>query len=362
MFENRGEGQAIVVGSCQRFFDLHSGGDEIGGDVDFIMAQDAGSGEEIGEFAASAGTDVRLCDWRAGAGAGGSVVIWRMRACDGRFEVSDVDAMRRVIVGVGIAKLFNKGDGGTGFDVGTRDVIRSDNAIFSAGLDSHVTDCHAFFDGHGVDTSTTEFHGAVGGAIDADFTDNAEDDVFRHEIVGECAIEDEAHGGRDFEEDFAGAEDEAGVGVTDASGELTEGARGASVGVCAEEDFTGARVTFFRKSDVTDAFVVGRSGVVEVLDTVLLTEGAENFDVAAADFVLGENIVVGDDDNFVNVEDLGVGAKFTFEDTDGTRATDVVRHEDIHGYPDIVAWGDSSLARVAGKDFFSDGHSHACAR
>ena len=47
--------------------------------------------------------------------------------------------------------------------------------------------------------------------------------------------------------------------------------------------------------------------------------------------------MVGDDDDFLAVPDLGVLAEVLLEDADGAGAADVVRHEDVDIDPDIVA-------------------------
>ena len=186
-------------------------------------------------------------------------------------------------------------------------------------------------------------------------------------------MEGELHGGRDFEPGFAGAQGEGGVGVADAGGEHAEGAGGAGVGVGAEHDFAGADVAFFREGFVADALVVGLGGVevgvglagvhgdelgiVVPGDVLLLDEVAEDLDVAVAFFVGGEDVVVGDDDDFVFVPDLGVAAELFVEDADGAGAADVVGHEDVDVDPDVVAGGDVGFAGVFGEDFFGEGHA-----
>ena len=92
----------------------------------------------------------------------------------------------------------------------------------------------------------------------ADVADDREDQVLGHQVRRHLAVEDEAHGRRHLEPQLAGAQDEAGVGVADAGGELAERAGGAGVAVGAEQDLAGPGVAFFGQGDVADALVLGR--------------------------------------------------------------------------------------------------------
>ena len=66
----------------------------------------------------------------------------------------------------------------------------------------------------------------------------------------------------------------------------------------------------------------------------------------------GENVVVGNDDDFIFVPDFGVLAELAFEYADGSRPADVVRHEHVGVDPDIIAGLDFGLARRRGRGFF----------
>ena len=54
--------------------------------------------------------------------------------------------------------------------------------------------------------------------------------------------------------------------------------------------------------------------------------------------------MVGDDDDLVFVPDLGGLAELAFEDADGARAANVVRHKHVGAHPDVVARLDCRLA------------------
>src|SRR6185503_12895817 len=105
-------------------------------------------------------------------------------------------------------------------DVGEGFVIHVADAVFAAGLDGHVGQGHAVFEGEGGDAVACEVHGAVGGAVDADLADDGQDQVLGGEVGGDLASEGELHGGRDLEPELSGAQDEAGIRVADAGGEL----------------------------------------------------------------------------------------------------------------------------------------------
>jgi len=66
--------------------------------------------------------------------------------------------------------------------------------------------------------------------------------------------------------------------------------------------------------------------------------------------------VVGDDDDFVFVPDLGGLAELAFEDADGARPANVMRHEHIGIHPDVVAGLHARLAGGAGENFLRQSH------
>src|SRR6185503_9962069 len=107
-------------------------------------------------------------------------------------------------------------------DVGEGFVIHVAYAVFAAGLDGHVGQGHAVFEGEAGDAIPREVHGAVGGPIHADLADDGQDQVLGGEVGGDFAPEGEFHGGGDLEPELAGAQDKARIGVADAGGELAE--------------------------------------------------------------------------------------------------------------------------------------------
>ena len=66
--------------------------------------------------------------------------------------------------------------------------------------------------------------------------------------------------------------------------------------------------------------------------------------------------MVGDDDDFVAIPDLGGLAEFALEDADGAGAADVVGEKDVGLDPHIFAGFHMALAAGAGEQFFGQRH------
>ena len=74
-----------------------------------------------------------------------------------------------------------------------------------------------------------KLHRLVCAPSDANLADNLQDQVLGRQVRRHLPLEHEPQRRRDFHEELARAEDEAGVGVADAGGELAKGARVAGV-------------------------------------------------------------------------------------------------------------------------------------
>ena len=96
--------------------------------------------------------------------------------------------------------------------------------------------------------------------------------------------------------------------------------------------------------------------VVKIRQPLLLHEIAEDVHVAVRLRVRGEDVMVGDDDDPVFVPDLGVLAELAFEDADGARPANVVRHEHVGVHPDVVTGLHARLAGGAGENLFRQSH------
>src|SRR5260221_10237216 len=68
--------------------------------------------------------------------------------------------------------------------------------------------------------------------------------------------------------------------------------------------------------------------VIKVIYTLLFNEIAKNIDVPIRFRIRGENVMVGNNDDFVGVPYPGTLAKFAFKDPNRARPTNVVGHQD----------------------------------
>src|SRR5205085_5594423 len=84
--------------------------------------------------------------------------------------------------------------------------------------------------------------------------------------------------------------------------------------------------------------------IIEIPQPLLPHEVTQDIHVAIGFGVSSENIMVGDDDHFCRVPNLGVLAELTLENPDRPRPADIMRHEDVGIDPDVIACGYLSLA------------------
>src|SRR5262249_14115438 len=128
------------------------------------------------------------------------------------------------------------------------------------------------------------------------------------------------------------------------------------VAIRAEEDLTRPGVSFLGQGNVTNTFISRSAYVVEIGEVLLGCELAQHIDVAVSHRVGRKDVVVGNDDHFVSVPDLGSVAEMFFEDTDGPRPTNIMGHQDVYVDPDIVSWLDVRAPGMACQDFLGQGH------
>ena len=272
--------------------------------LDVPATDDPGERQKVAGLSAGAGTNIGaverdLAQVPRGLALGG---IGMTR--DGRFQFRKIESL---VVDKALVRVdFSRFKGAlravftdTLVDVVERLLVAREDSVLAAGFDSHVGDGHAVVHGHGVHARSFELHGPVGGAVESDLTDQMQDHVLCHDSGRECAVEPETHGFRNFDQQLARAQDEARVGVADASGELIERPSRTSVGVRSKKNFTGARVPFQGQGGVTDAGVFRSvlalqlplgcvetpvtlgivDDVVKIFDPLFLDEIAENVDV-----------------------------------------------------------------------------------
>ena len=237
-----------------------------------------------------------------------------------------------------------------------RDVVRSDDPVLAAGLDRHVAQRHAFLDVQGKNPVAVELHRPIRGPIDADVADDGQDQVLGHKIARQLAVQNKTHRGRDLQPQAAGAHDEACIGVADTGSEFAERPGRTRMAIGAEENLAGPGVSFLGQSNVTDALVTGGADVVKVRQLLLGRKLPQDIDVAVGHQVLGEDVVIGDDDDLVCIPDPGILAKVLLEDADSRWSTDIMGHENVGIDPNIFVGTDAVPAGVASENFFSQGH------
>ena len=254
--------------------------------------------------------------------------------------------------------------------------IEFKNAVLATRFDDHVRNGHAVVHRKIRHPRPIKLQRAIGRAVESNLADAMKNDVFGHHTRLQPAFEPEMHGLGHFQQQFARAHHETGVGIADAGGELIEGAGHAGVRIGAEQNFARPRVTFLRQRRVTHARKVRSvlflelafrrverpvtlgivDHVVKVRDTLLAHEVAQDIDIAVRLRVGGKNVVVRNDHDLVPVPDLCVLAKFTLEHADGARPADIVRHQNVGVHPDVVAGLHPGFARGTRQNFLGQGH------
>ena len=247
--KNLPDGGAVPMNGLQFFDHAGSGGHAEGIDLDAFALDDFGEGEEIACFAPGAGADVGAVECDFAEVFGEFTLTWIGVHGDGGFELGEIE---NFVVNEFLVTIQKDGIvirlGAVGFDAGVHVVesglVGRKDAVFCPCLDGHVGDGHAIIHMHGIGSGTFPLHGAIGGAIETDITDDMQDHVLGHHAVSELAFEIKTHGFGDFDEKFADAEDETGVGVADAGGKFPKSACHAGVRIGAKKNFTRAGMPF----------------------------------------------------------------------------------------------------------------------
>jgi len=82
----------------------------------------------------------------------------------------------------------------------------------------------------------------------------------------------------------------------------------------------------------------------------------ENVDIAVSPGILGEYIVVGDQDYSLRIPHLGLLSELPLEDPKGARAADVVGHKSVHVDPYVFSRSDYRGTGLLGQDFLGKRH------
>ena len=355
-------------------------------DGDTSAADDAGEIQKIARFAARAGADVGAVEFDM-------IEFLRRRALTGigmagyqRFEFGQIDdqLVNELLLTVALDRFISR----------LRPIqfapiihvrlglgIELKNAILAASFNGHVRDGHAVVHAQMRRGGPIKLHRAIGRAVKTDLADAVENDILGHEAWLQLAFEAKMHRFRHFQKQFACAHHKACIGVANARGELVERAGHAGVRVGAKQNFARTRVAFLWQRRVTDTREVRPvlplelalrrvkypvairvvDYVVKIFDLLLLHELAQDIDVAVRLRIGGENVVVGNDDDFVPVPHLGVLAELAPEHANRPRPAHIVCHQDVGFHPNVVARLDLSFACRTGQDFFGQRHKHRSA-
>jgi hypothetical protein len=297
---------AVVVGGLELLADQGCSGNDIGLNAHLVAFDDLCRRFEIGYFAAGAGADVGAREPRAAHLRDGRLVVGRVRFGHHGLQVGAFVAPDAVVFGVRVVVERREIVVGALAHVVEGDLVGLDDAVLAAAFDHHVGQGHAALHIHVHHAVTGEFHRTVGGPIHPDISDDLEDEVLGHDVRRDLAFEDELHGLGDLDPELAGAEDEPGVGVADAGGELSERAGGAGVRIGAEEHIARTREAFLGHGHVADTLVSLGAHVIVVGKVLVGRKGAQDVDVPVGVLVVGEDVVVGDDDHLVLVPYAGI--------------------------------------------------------
>src|SRR6185369_12997108 len=221
----------------------------------------------------------------------------------------------------------------------------------AARFDGHVAERHARLHRHGVNGGAVEFHHPVGGAVDADFSDDVQDDILGIDPLGECAVdvEPDRFGLTEGADPFQDADLQ--VGRADTGGKGAEGSVGTGVGVAHDDCVAGSDEAALRKEGVTDA--VG-ADIEEVPDPVTVSPVAQDLGLGGGLGVLAGGDMVYDSLDLRRVEDAILAAPDQV--VDGDRRGDLVAEHRIK--PQHLGAGKGFVYQVSIKYFFSCCFTH----
>ncbi len=125
-----------------------------------------------------------------------------------------------------------------------------------------------------------------------------------------------------------------------------------------EEHGAWAIEPFLCQRHVTNPFISSRPDIEVMLQLVLGREIPQYVDVAPRVRILGKNVMVRQNDQFVGIPHIGVFPELTLEDADRWWTTDIVCHQGVHVYPDVVPGRDSVAPGMLSKNLLGNGLSH----
>jgi hypothetical protein len=201
-------------------------------------------------------------------------------------------------------------------------------------LGDHIHKSLPLLHGQLVDDFAAKLHRAIRRAGDTNFANNLEDDVLGQYVVRQLADQVELHRRRHLDEQLARADDKRAVRHSDAGRKHAKRARIARVGVGPKHELPGPRVALLRKRNVAHALVVwvvlkvGQvADVVKVLEALLVRKVADDVQIPVRHRVLGEDVVVRNQDDALTVPHAGVLPKLLLKRPHHRRPAHVMGHE-----------------------------------
>ena len=235
------------------------------------------------------------------------------------------------------------------------ELVDREDAVLGAGLDRHVRDREAVVHREVLDAGTGELERLVTRAVDADETDEVEDQVLARDPLLRLALDDDLDRARNLEPGLARAHAGGHVRRTDARRERAHGAVGAGMGVRADDAVTGCDESLLRQERVFDAAVV--SDLEVVLDLLVLCEGAHAGALGRRLDVLVRREVVRNERDLRLVEDLLLAELRKLADRDGRG--DVIAQHEVELRHDELARVDFLHPGVFRQDLLRHCHCHS---
>ena len=196
--------------------------------------------------------------------------------------------------------------------------------------------------------------GAVGRAVDTEFADRSQHDVFRVDHRTEFALVDDLDRRRHLEPDLTEHERRGDVGRSHAGREGAESAVRARVRVAADDQLARRDQSLLGQYDVLDA---AATDVEEVRDLLLDREVFHEFGKFRGLRVLRRNEVIFDQRDALRVEDA-IGALDAAHHADRDRGRQLVGEHEVDLRVDDLSRFHAIDRRVASQDLLGKRHSH----
>ena len=238
----------------------------------------------------------------------------------------------------------------------SRLVIRK-NGVLSSRLDRHVRNRHPVIHVHRRNPRPLPLHRPIGRPIKANIADDMQNHILSHHPRLHLPLQIKAHRLWHFDQKLARSKNEAGVGVADSRGKLIKSPRHTSMGIRSKKDFPRPRMPLPRKRGVANSRVIFPvlllelptrgvklpvpvrviNHVVKIGKPLFTSKITEDIHVAVRKRVRRKDVMIRNDHEFLWIPNLRCRTKFPLKDPDRSRSTDIVRHQNVHIYPHIIA-------------------------